>query len=110
MTHDFWVHLKDWIALEWKEAMGPDFDGRLPVTTTVPMLAWLPGFGVPQRVFLLALDQISQEQREAIIHRLSQKFSLSPDEAQEEVQKAGIPIREEHIEVVILHNPQRWID
>lgn len=105
MAHDFWVTLKDDVAREWQEVAGVS---RLPVHTPIPQLANLPGFAVPCRVFLVAIDQLEDGVLDCIARRLAQKFGLSAEEAREEIRKAGIPIREEHISAVAVHSPQRW--
>lgn len=106
MSHDFWIHLKPEIAAEWTSLIGDS--GRLPVKTPIPQYANLPGFGTPQRVFFLALDVLEAGVLERIARRLAGKFGLDEGEALDEIRKAGIPIREEHVSGVITHNPQRW--
>jgi hypothetical protein len=106
--HDFWITLKDTKAEEWVTLLGPDRGRRLPVMTPIPQLAHLPGFDVPQRIFLLALDCMEPNEIALISGKLAAKFGMTPDEAEEEIRKVGIPIREEHIDGVIVHRPQRW--
>jgi hypothetical protein len=106
--HDFFVYLNDTVAEEWKGILKPERGRQLPVTTPIPILAILPGFDVPQRVFLLALDQMERSELDAIAAKLAGKFDLKPSKALTEIRKAGIPIREEHTSTVIVHNPQRW--
>lgn len=106
--HDFWVCLDDTRAGEWESVLGPDRGRRLPVTSPIPCLAQLPGFDIPQRVFLLALPVMTPQELMSIAKKLAEKFGLTKDEALLEIHKAGIPIREEHIDAVIVHRPQRW--
>ena len=107
-THDFWVSLKDHIAKEWQELLGADRGRRLPVRSPVPVLAHLPGYSVPQRVFLLAIECMEPDEVQRIAGKLAAKFGMTPEESAEEIRKAGIPIREEHTDAVIVHRPQRW--
>jgi hypothetical protein len=107
-NHDFWVTLDDSKAEEWEALLGKDKGRRLPVKSPIPVLAHLPGFSVPQRVYLLALDCMEPDDVQKIAGRLAEKFGMTAEESEREVRAAGIPIREEHTSCVIVHRPQRW--
>lgn len=103
--HDFWVTISGLRGEEWQRVLGTS---RLPVRTPVPQLAHLPGHTTPQRVFLLALDQMSDEELEKIWRHLAQKFGLTPEQIRAEIDAVGIPILEADT-VVIVHNHLRWL-
>jgi hypothetical protein len=108
--HDFWVTLKPDICSEWRFVLGAEWDGELPVLSPTVCLADLPGFDTPQRVFRLALDCMSPDELSRISQRLALKFGLTAEEAFRELNSNGIPIREEHVDVVTVHHFQRWTD
>jgi hypothetical protein len=106
--HDFWVTLKPEHAAQWETVLGRERAKRLPIRSPIPILANLPGFDIPQRVFLLALDQLTDIECAAIAAKLAEKFGLTLQEALTELWRAGVPIREEHTAGTIVHHPQRW--
>jgi hypothetical protein len=107
--HDFWVRLRDTVAVEWQEVLGREQSHRLPVRSPIPVLAELPGFSTEQRVYLLALDVIDPSVLVKISERLASKFSLTPNETKDALEKTGIPILEDHVECEIVERFQRWI-
>ena len=103
-THDFFVSIDGARGAEWEAVTGTR---RFPVRSPVPVLAHLPGYAVPQPVYLLALDQIDAETRARIVAHLASKFGLSEAEVAVEIAQAGIPILEDQCSVVV-HHPMRW--
>ena len=103
-THDFFVVIHGKRGAEWEQVAGTR---RFPVQSPFPVWAQLPGYAVPQRIFLLALDQIEAEMRTRIVAQLARKFGISQTELEQEIVKEGIPILEEACDVIV-HHPQRW--
>lgn len=87
--------------------MGVLGTNRVPVKLPT-ILANLPGLG-PQRSYLLAIDQLQPGQLDKIVAHLSTKFSMTEEETQDELAKAGIPILDRDCTLSI-YNPQRWVD
>lgn len=104
MTYDFWVTIHGERGDEWTRILGTS---HLPIKSPIPKRALLPNVG-ETLVYLLAIDQMQPEQVEKIVAHLSAKFNLAPDEAQQEIAIAGIPIWKVDCSVMV-HNPQRWL-
>jgi hypothetical protein len=102
-SHDFFVTIHGERGEEWKGIAGTN---HFPVRSPIPSLGILPGKG-EQRVYLLALDQVEPETLNRIVSHMSEKFGLTPEEARDEMEKAGIPILADECSVMV-HNPQRW--
>lgn len=103
-SHDFFVYIDGERGAEWERVAGTR---RFPVRSPIPALAALPGYQTPQRVYLLALDQVEPSRRARILVHLAVKFGLNEAEAAAEIAQAGIPILADQCSVVV-HNPQRW--
>src|SRR3954470_16727815 len=108
-AHSFWVRLTDSVAAEWHSILGKNPGRWLPVSSPVTVRAELPGFDTDQHVYLLALDVIDPVVITKIAERLAEKFNLTPEEAQAELQTTGIPIWAAHVESVMVRRFQRWI-
>lgn len=108
-AHDFWVRLNDSVAAHWRDVLGSDYGLWLPIRSPVATWAQLPGFDSDQRVYLLALNVIDPEIMAKLAARLAEKFNLTPEEAQAEMQATGIPILKAHVESVTVRRFQRWI-
>lgn len=103
-SHDFWVTIHGARGEEWKSITGTN---RFPVISPIAVRGNLPGIG-EAGVYLLALDNVAADVKSRIIAHLANKFGLSPDETEEEVRKAGIPILETDCSVTVFH-PQKWV-
>ncbi len=102
-SHDFFVTIHGERGEEWMRIAGTN---HFPVTTPIPGRGILPGKG-ERRIFLLALDQMQPEVLARIVAQLSAKFNMTEEETRDEMEKAGIPILDEDLSVMV-HNPQRW--
>jgi hypothetical protein len=100
---DFTVTIGGSRGDEWERIAGTR---TFPVRSPIPVLADLPGKPSAQ-VYLLDLASIAEGVRGRIVGHLSRKFGLSPDEAEAEATKQGIPILADECSVMIEH-PQRW--
>lgn len=85
--------------------------GRLEVCiqSPLPRLAQLPGFDVPQRVYLLDLDALSEDEEARLVQHISTKFGVGEVEVILHLANQGVPILADDCIVVVDH-PQRWID
>ncbi len=103
-SHDFWVTVHGARGEEWVRVAGTN---HFPVKSPIPVLGNLPGKPM-SHIYLLALDQMEPEVLARIVAHLAQKFSMSEEEAKQEIDKAGIPILADDCGVMIL-NPRRWV-
>ena len=100
---DFTVTIHGPRGEEWERICGRrTFPVILPA-----IMASLPGVG-PKCVYLLDLKALPPDDLNKIVEHLAAKFSLKPEEAADEIEKAGIPILDEDVSLMI-RNPQRWI-
>lgn len=59
--------------------------------------------------YFLDLDLISSEEREKLIDHLSKRFNQEKDFVENNLNAIGVPILSDHC-IIVVHNPQGWID
>ena len=89
------VHNPERLAF-WKGIFGGD---RVPIVSFVPQMATLPGFDEPQRVYMLDLKAITDEQRERLIGALADRFDLPPELVASELDGHSVPILADDVSV-----------
>lgn len=105
MPHDFFVTLNDQFAAEWEPVLGTR---RLPVQSPIRRHVMLEGVGTTY-AYMLALDQLSERQINAMAAHLSKKTGVDPATIRTEILRDGFPIREEATSSSTMQNPQRWV-
>ncbi len=88
-----WVYLNG----EGKQAWGDIFpDGAVPVQSMLPQTATLEGIEATERVFLVAWKDLTAQQQDAILEKLSKRHSASKDAILKDITKKGLPLREKY--------------
>jgi len=104
MAKDFQVIVHDpERAADWTKIFGTN---QVYVKSPIPYRANLPGY-TNEPVYDLDLDQYTEEQRQALIQHIADKFSLQPETVEAQIDKVGVPILARHCTAAI-HNPLRW--
>ena len=82
------------LSAEGKEEFGHVFpDRQIPVQEFTPCIAYLEGEG-EQAIFLIPINALTSEQREAIFTYVVKKFGCTKEEARLEIEDNGhFPIR-----------------
>lgn len=107
--------MKDFkVILSETSARADDFRavfGRLEVCiqSPLPRLANLPGFDVPQRVYLLDLDALTEAEEARLVQHISTKLNVGVEDVILHLHNSGVPILADECVVVVDH-PQRWMD
>jgi hypothetical protein len=106
MAHDCYatVHNPE-RAADWREAIGSD---RVPIRSPVATPARLAGHGA-DLVYEVALDVLTEAQREGLIRVLSRVFGCDLAEVRATIATEGVALLAADCSLTIL-NPQRWVD
>jgi hypothetical protein len=89
---------KTWVFLnaEGKQIWGDIFsNGEVPVRSIITQPAHLEGAG-DERVFIVEWTELTPEQQNAILERLSKKSGASKDVILKDIQKIGLPLRDKY--------------
>jgi len=87
--YETWTYLND----EGKGLWGEIFpDGEVPVRSIIAVSAKLGGIG-EERVFIVEWSELTAEQQEAILERLSKKSGAPKDVILKDILKIGLPLR-----------------
>jgi hypothetical protein len=79
---------------EGKAAWGDVFpDGEVPVQSIIAQPATLEGIDMPERVFLVDWKELTAQQQDAILEKISKRTSASKDAILKDVLKVGLPLR-----------------
>lgn len=106
MAKDFTVRITNpQRAAEWQAVFGTT---TVCVRSPFPHFGNLPGFSEPQLLYLLDLDEITPEQRLALVMHIAEKFSLPAEEVEAALDTDGVPLLAQDCTAVI-SNPQRWL-
>jgi hypothetical protein len=104
--HDFWLEVLDpQRVADFTAVFGSP---RVPIKSPVVSLAGLPGKNSPTRIYELALDQITPDQRRRLIEFIAAKFHLPGYSVEEDLDAIGMPILAENTVITIDH-AQRWL-
>ncbi len=105
MSRDFLVTVTGERAKDFIEVFGSP---TVPVQLPAPHKAYLPGLLDQQLVYMLDLNEITDEQRQRLIAFIAQRFKLSYEDVARDLEAHGVPILASDCTVAI-YNPQRWI-
>ncbi len=108
MAHDFWVLLDPHSdrAPHWREVLGDDHL-RLPVQSPLRHWGHVPGIGRAE-FYLVALDVLTDDQRERMAAYLARQSDLPLDEVRVLMAAPGVPVLARECSTIV-HNPARWL-
>ncbi|MDH5462496.1 MAG: hypothetical protein OEX09_09795 [Candidatus Bathyarchaeota archaeon] len=90
--YETWAYLND----KGKRIWGDIFpSGEVPVRSIITQGAKLEGVG-EERVFILEWSELTPQQQEAILERLSKKSGASKDFIIKDILKIGLPLRQKY--------------
>jgi len=78
------------------------------VRSPFPVLANLGGNPVPESVYMLDLELLTNEQRAKLVQHIAEKFSANPSDVSHFLDEEGLPIKASDT-VVTVTNPQKWL-
>ena len=85
-------------AADWERVFG---SRQIPIKSPVPHRGSAPGHASAE-FYELALEQLSPEQRERLVHHLAERFEIPPAEVYVELRRHGyVPILAEDVSVSI---------
>ena len=90
---------KTWASLnaEGKTVWGDVFpEGEVPVQSIIAQPATLEGIDKTERVFLVDWKELTSQQQDAVLEKLSKRSSASKDVILKDVLKIGLPLREKY--------------
>ena len=90
---------KTWASLngEGKTVWGDVFpDGEVPVQSIIAQHATLEGVDKTERVFLVDWKELTDQQQDAVLEKLSKRSGASKNIILKDVQKIGLPLREKY--------------
>lgn len=90
-----WAYLN----AEGKAVWGNVFpDGEVPVQSIIAQPATLEGIDKTERVFLVDWTELTAQQQDAILEKLSKRSGARKDVILKDVLKIGLPLREKYTE------------
>ncbi len=90
-----WAYLND----EGKAVWGDVFpDGEVPVQSIIAQSATLEGVDKAERVFLVDWKELTAQQQDAVLEKLSKRSGARKDVILRDVLKIGLPLREKYTE------------
>ena len=90
---------KTWTSLnaEGKAVWGDVFpDGEVPVQSIISQSATLEGIDQTERVFLVDWKELTAQQQDAVLEKLSKRSGASKEVILKDVLKSGLPLREKY--------------
>ena len=85
-----WCYLNE----EGKKLYGKIFpDGSVPVLSMIPQMASLGENKTPERIYLVYVPELSEEQFNAIVDLVASKFNAPRNAVEADFKKNGIPLR-----------------
>ena len=90
---------KTWASLnvEGKAVWGDVFpDGEVPVQSIIAQPATLEGIDETERVFLVDWKELTDQQQDAVLEKLSKRSGASKEVIIKDVLKIGLPLREKY--------------
>ena len=88
---------RTWACLnpEGKAVLGDVFpDGEVPIQSIIPQPANLEGVDGIEKVFLVDWKELTAQQQDAILEKISKKFGASKEAILKDILKVGLPLRE----------------
>ena len=90
-----WAYLN----AEGKAVWGDVFpDGEVPVQSIIAQPATLEGIDKTERVFLVDWKELTAQQQDAILEKISKRSGARKDVILKDVLKVGLPLREKYTE------------
>lgn len=90
-----WAYLN----AEGKAVWGDVFpDGEVPVQSIIAQPATLEGIDKTERVFLVDWEELTAQQQNAVLEKLSKRSGARKDVILKDVLKIGLPLREKYTE------------
>ena len=90
-----WAYLN----AEGKAVWGDVFpDGEVPVQSIIAQPATLEGIDKTERVFLVDWKELTAQQQNAVLEKLSKRSGARKDVILKDVLKIGLPLREKYTE------------
>jgi hypothetical protein len=90
---------KTWACLnaEGKAVWGDVFpDGEVPVQSIISQHATLEGVDKTERVFIVDWKELTTQQQDAVLEKLSKRSGASKNVILKDVLKIGLPLREKY--------------
>ena len=87
-----WAYLNDEGKKLWSDIFP---DGIVPVRVMIPQVASLEGQKQPMRVYIINDKELSQEQIDKILTKLSARFNAPKEVIRKDMLEHGMPLREE---------------
>lgn len=82
---------------EGKAVWGDVFpDGEVPVQSIIAQPATLEGIDKTERVFLVDWKELTSQQQDAVLEKLSKRSGASKEVILKDVLKIGLPLREKY--------------
>jgi len=83
------------LNVEGKAFFGDIFpDGEVPIQSIMPQHAKLDGVDEIDKVFLVDWKELSVQQQDALLGKISKKFGASKEAILRDILKVGLPLRE----------------
>ena len=92
---------KTWACLnvEGKAVWGDVFvDGEVPIQSIIAQSATLEGIDKTERVFLVAWKELTAQQQDAVLSKISKRSGASKDVILKDILKIGLPLRQKYTE------------
>ena len=88
-----------YLSIEGKAVWGDVFpDGEVPVQSIIAQPATLEGIDKTERVFLVDWKELTAQQQDAVLEKLSKRSGARKDVILKDVLKIGLPLREKYTE------------
>ena len=84
-------------------------DGQVPVLSMVPQMAKLGESETPERVYIIYVPELLEEQFNAIVDLIVEKFKAPRSAVEAEFRKNGIPLRERFVSGAGTNHPGLFI-
>ena len=90
-----WAYLN----AEGKGVWGDVFvDGEVPIQSIIAQSATLEGIDKTERVFLVDWKELTAQQQDAILSKISKRSGASKDVILKDILKIGLPLRQKYTE------------
>jgi hypothetical protein len=84
-----WAYLNS----EGKQVWGDIFpDGKVPIQSIISLPASLEGIDAVQRIYLVDWKELTSQQKEAVLEKLSKKSGASKNIILKDILKVGLPL------------------
>ena len=90
---------KTWASLnsEGKAVWGDVFpEGEVPVQSIIAQAATLEGIAENEKVFLVDWKELTAQQQDAVLEKLSKRSGAAKDVILKDILKIGLPLREKY--------------